>query len=245
MSPPRGGAGGNRARAAAGAAAKAEEPLEDHIQAARDKLKERFGQGDANRVGGKGSARRKKVGVHRSAVTDDKKLQIMLKKMNLASIPGIEEVMMYKDDNTVLQFNNPKVQAAPASNTYVINGAPETKELEQVLSRVMTHEAVMQHLKAAVENAPKGATPSALVSPAEPSAAAAAGDTRGDRVNESSQGKDKSDSKKEATGTQPKDSAQAGKPAEEEDADSDSDDEDDSDDSEDSDDVPATFEQVD
>lgn len=44
------------------------------------------------RIGGKGTARRKKKVVHRSATTDDKKLQSSLKKLAVSTIPGIEEV---------------------------------------------------------------------------------------------------------------------------------------------------------
>jgi len=45
------------------------------------------------RIGGKGTARRKKKVVHRSATTDDKKLQSTLKKLAVSTIPGIEEVL--------------------------------------------------------------------------------------------------------------------------------------------------------
>lgn len=39
-----------------------------------------------------GTARRKKKVVHRTATTDDKKLQSSLKKLSVSNIPGIEEV---------------------------------------------------------------------------------------------------------------------------------------------------------
>ena len=42
-------------------------------------------------IGGKGTARRKKV-VHRTATADDKKLQFSLKKLGVNNISGIEEV---------------------------------------------------------------------------------------------------------------------------------------------------------
>merc|ERR1712189_97701 len=50
------------------------------------------------RIGGKGTVRRKKKVVHRTATTDDKKLQSSLKKLSVNNIPGIEEVNMIKDD---------------------------------------------------------------------------------------------------------------------------------------------------
>ncbi|KAK2144982.1 hypothetical protein LSH36_713g01120 [Paralvinella palmiformis] len=43
------------------------------------------------RIGGKGTARRKKKVIHRTATTDDKKLQSTLKKLAVNNIPGIEE----------------------------------------------------------------------------------------------------------------------------------------------------------
>ena len=61
------------------------------------------------RIGGKGTARRKKKIVHKASNTDDKKLQSQLKKLQINPIPGIEEVNMFKEDGSVLHFNNPKV----------------------------------------------------------------------------------------------------------------------------------------
>lgn len=45
--------------------------------------------------------RRKKKVIHQSTGTDDKKLQLSLKKLGMNSIPGIEEVNMYKNDGWV------------------------------------------------------------------------------------------------------------------------------------------------
>ena len=61
------------------------------------------------RIGGKGTARRKKKIVHKASNTDDKKLQSQLKKLQINPIPGIEEVNMFKDDGSVLHFSAPKV----------------------------------------------------------------------------------------------------------------------------------------
>ncbi|XP_064413452.1 transcription factor BTF3 isoform X2 [Latimeria chalumnae] len=48
------------------------------------------------RIGGKGSARRKKKVVHRTATADDKKLQFSLKKLGVNNISGIEELWTEK-----------------------------------------------------------------------------------------------------------------------------------------------------
>jgi len=90
------------------------------------------------RIGGKGTARRKKKVVHRSATTDDKKLQSTLKKLAVSTIPGIEEVNMIKDDGTVIHFNNPKVQASLGSNVFAVTGHGETKEVAEMLPQILS-----------------------------------------------------------------------------------------------------------
>jgi len=90
------------------------------------------------RIGGKGTARRKKKVVHRSATTDDKKLQSTLKKLSVSTIPGIEEVNMIKEDGTVIHFNNPKVQASLGSNVFAVTGHGETKEVADMLPAILS-----------------------------------------------------------------------------------------------------------
>ncbi|KAM4895909.1 transcription factor BTF3 homolog 4 isoform 4-T10 [Sylvia borin] len=51
------------------------------------------------RIGGKGTARRKKKVVHRTATADDKKLQSSLKKLAVNNIAGIEECWIVKHQN--------------------------------------------------------------------------------------------------------------------------------------------------
>jgi len=89
------------------------------------------------RIGGKGSARRKKKVVHRTATTDDKKLQSSLKKLSVNNIPGIEEVNMIKDDGSVIHFNNPKVQASLQANTFAIAGHADNKQITDMLPGIL------------------------------------------------------------------------------------------------------------
>lgn len=89
------------------------------------------------RIGGKGSARRKKKVVHRTATADDKKLQSSLKKLNVNNIPGIEEVNMIKEDGQVLHFNNPKVQASLSANTFAVTGHAENKQITEMLPGIL------------------------------------------------------------------------------------------------------------
>jgi hypothetical protein len=49
----------------------------------------------------------KKKAVHKTTSTDDKRLQNTLKRLGVNTIPGIEEVNIFKDD-TVIHFTNPK-----------------------------------------------------------------------------------------------------------------------------------------
>ncbi|KAB0357501.1 hypothetical protein FD754_001657 [Muntiacus muntjak] len=87
------------------------------------------------RLGGKGAARRKKV-VHRTATADDRKLQFSLKKLGVNNISGIEEVNMFTNQGTVIHFNNTKVQASLAANTFTITGHSETKQLTEMLPSI-------------------------------------------------------------------------------------------------------------
>merc|ERR1712136_532884 len=89
------------------------------------------------RIGGKGTARRKKKIVHKASNTDEKKLQSQLKKLSINPIPGIEEVNMFKDDGSVIHFTSPKVQASPQANTFAISGQAETKQVSEMLPSIV------------------------------------------------------------------------------------------------------------
>ena len=67
-----------------------------------NKLKEQV------RIGGKGTVRRKHKVQHKSAAGNEKAVSATLKKLGLQQIPAIEEVNMFKDDNKVIHFANPK-----------------------------------------------------------------------------------------------------------------------------------------
>merc|ERR1712060_268127 len=104
------------------------------VQAARDKMKARFG---AVRTGGKGTARRTKIAKHQNHAADDKQLQAQLKRLGVNNIPGIEEVNMFMESGGVIHFSAPKVQASVAANTYVITGHGENKRLEELLPGII------------------------------------------------------------------------------------------------------------
>merc|ERR1712205_283920 len=97
-----------------------------------DKLRKMAGD---VRIGGKGTVRKKKA-VHKTAGQDDKRLQNTLRRLGVNTIPGIEEVNIFKDDN-VVHFMNPKVQASIAANTYVVSGPSQTKKLQDMLPGII------------------------------------------------------------------------------------------------------------
>merc|ERR1711962_614253 len=109
------------------------------------------------RTGGKGTARRKKKVVHKTTATDDKKLQSTLKKLAVNTIPNIEEVNMIRDDGTVLHFNNPKVQASLAANTFAVTGHAENKQLTEMLPGILNQLGAegLSNLRRLAEQLPK------------------------------------------------------------------------------------------
>ena len=108
---------------------------QERLQAARAKLAEKFGEGI--RTGGKGTVRRMKKVTHKGASADDKKLKASLKKLGIQQLPAIEEVNMFRDDNTVIHFKNPEVQASVRDNLFVITGANETKPLRDLMPGII------------------------------------------------------------------------------------------------------------
>ncbi|XP_004365391.1 Btf3l4 protein [Capsaspora owczarzaki ATCC 30864] len=89
------------------------------------------------RLGGKGTPRRKKKVVHKTAAADDKKIQTTLRKLQLTDIPAVEEVLFFLQDKKVMAFRNPKVQAALPSNTFAITGTPATKDISEMLPQLL------------------------------------------------------------------------------------------------------------
>ncbi|KAH9962889.1 NAC-domain-containing protein [Russula dissimulans] len=104
----------------------------------QQKLAKLKAQAASNRIGGKGTVRRKIVPRSKPAnAQDDKKLQGALKKLNVQPITGMEEVNMFQDDGNVLHFNAPKVHAAVTANTFAIYGVGQVKELTELVPGIL------------------------------------------------------------------------------------------------------------
>jgi len=82
--------------------------------------------------------RRKITAVHKVTAVDDKKLGAALKKLKVQSLPGVEEVNIFKEDNSIIHFSNPKVSADITSNCYVLTGLGENKSVQELLPGILT-----------------------------------------------------------------------------------------------------------
>ena len=102
---------------------------------ARARLAEKFGS--QTRTGGKGSMRRKKKVVHKASSADDKKLRSSMKKLGSQPLPGIEEANMFMENNNVLHFTNPEVQANIRDNLIVISGNGEVKGIQDLMPGIL------------------------------------------------------------------------------------------------------------
>ena len=119
----------------------------------------RFGGNAAGAsIGGAGAARRKNKGPVKH-VGDDKKLTSAMKKMNLQDIKGIEEVNLFRDDDSVIHITAPKVQANIPSNTFIVSGNVETKHVYELLPGIVNQLSpeLLQKLSAMMGAQQKGA----------------------------------------------------------------------------------------
>ena len=107
---------------------------EQEIANNRAKLAERFG--NTTRIGG--SQRRRKQANHKSGANEDKKLSATLKHCGAQNIPGMQEVNFFHEDGTITHFASPKLQVAPACNTYAVTGKAETKDFKDMLPDILT-----------------------------------------------------------------------------------------------------------
>ena len=103
---------------------------------ARAKLKEKMGK-NTSKIGGKGGQRRTKQVKKKVDKNEDKKLKQQLKKFNVQSLPDIEEVNFFKDDDTVMHFKRPAVDFSVRDNLICVNGNPDTKDIESMLPDIL------------------------------------------------------------------------------------------------------------
>ena len=90
-----------------------------------------------NQIGGKGTVRRTKKVVHKEAVAEDKKLKATIKKFGMQVLQDIDEVNMFKDDNTVVHMRKPQTQFSVRENLLVVAGSAETKALKEMMPDIL------------------------------------------------------------------------------------------------------------
>lgn len=68
--------------------------------------------------------------MHKTTTTDDKRLQNTLKRLGVNTIPGIEEVNIFKDE-TVIHFSNPKGRTSARFVSFRSPGCRVTDSLQR------------------------------------------------------------------------------------------------------------------
>lgn len=106
---------------------------------AQARLRKLYGNkvGATRAGGGKNVIRRKKFKAKKSTNEFEKRLQSNLKKLSCNTIPGIEEVNLFKSDGTVIHFVSPKVDAEVSSNTFIVSGNYTTNKIEELLPDIL------------------------------------------------------------------------------------------------------------
>ena len=116
--------------------------MDQTVVDARAKLAARFGN---TQIGGKGTQRRIKKVVHHTEVPEDKKLKSTFKKFGMQQLQDIDEVNMFKDDNTVIHLKKPATQFSIRENLLVVAGSPETKALKDLLPEILKQVGPQQY----------------------------------------------------------------------------------------------------
>ena len=118
--------------------------MDQEILAARAKLAAKFG--NPTQLGGKGTQRRKHKHVNsQQQAGEDKKLKSAIKKFGVQQLSDIDEVNMFKDDNTVLHFRKPHIQFSVRENLLVVTGNSETKQLKDMLPEILKQVGPQQY----------------------------------------------------------------------------------------------------
>lgn len=98
--------------------------LTPEIIEARKKMEEKFGN---LKLGGKGTQKRKKMVVHKNQAVQDKKITALAKKAGAKNLGETAEILIFKDDNSVIHFKKPKLEYAMKEKITFLTGNPENK----------------------------------------------------------------------------------------------------------------------
>merc|ERR1719491_861889 len=112
--------------------------MDQEVADARARLAAKFGS--STQLGGKGTQRSVRKAGHKKNETASKeavKLTTALKKYGVQPLPDIEELNMFKDDNTVIHFKRPQIQFSSRESILVCNGTGESKTIQELLPEIL------------------------------------------------------------------------------------------------------------
>eukprot|EP01084_Bolivina_argentea_P138135 243262_1 len=81
--------------------------------------------------------RRKKFRPRRSVNSFERRLQANLHKLSCNTIPGIQQVNLFKSDGTVIHFISPKVDAVVSANIFIVSGNYTHNKIEELLPDIL------------------------------------------------------------------------------------------------------------
>jgi nascent polypeptide-associated complex subunit beta len=84
-----------------------------------------------------GSQKKKKMIVHRGAAVQDKKILSLAKKSGARKLNDIQEVNIFKDDNSVIHFKKPAFEYSPKEKVSFLTGAGENKHIKDLLPNIL------------------------------------------------------------------------------------------------------------
>merc|ERR1719189_1071871 len=130
--------------------------MDQEVAEARARLAAKFGKN--TQLGGKGT-QRKVQKAKPEASQEDKKLQTAIKKFGVQPLGEIEEVNMFKDDNTIIHFKRPQVQFSARESILVVTGTNEAKEFKDLMPDILRQVGPQQYgfLKDLIGQQAKGA----------------------------------------------------------------------------------------
>ncbi|SCM10699.1 transcription factor 3b, putative [Plasmodium chabaudi adami] len=131
------------------------EKISPEILAARAKLKERMGN-NQRQIGGKGTARRKIKKVHKNTMPNEKKINLILKKIGASYFGDVDEICVYKNSDKYLEFKRPKLSASLQSNTYIVTGkfTEQTIDINKIFEGLQGNKNVDMKLLERLKNDP-------------------------------------------------------------------------------------------
>ncbi|KAI4835757.1 transcription factor BTF3 [Plasmodium brasilianum] len=112
--------------------------------------------GNLRQIGGKGSARRKIKKVHKTSISNEKKINLILKKIGASYFGDVDEICVYKAGDTYLEFKRPKLSASLQSNTYVVTGkyTEQKIDLNKIFEGLKGNKNVDKNLLEKLKNDP-------------------------------------------------------------------------------------------